>query len=65
VKLGDVRAPSSACEWNPVTSEPAKEGDVPHAAAVVSVGADGRWHLCESCAALPKFKRLRVRRPVA
>ncbi len=64
MKLGEIRARPSGCEWNPTTSEPAKQGDPPHAEAVVSVGADGRWHLCESCAALPKFKRLRVRKPL-
>lgn len=54
------------CEWDPERDEPALQS--PGGArfgcrrpATVSVGADGRWHLCDSCAALPEFKRYRKR----
>lgn len=33
--------------------------------ATLSVGANGEWHLCEKCAALPAFKRYRNRAPVS
>lgn len=50
------------CEWFPAEDRPARMDDVPHAVATVSVGANGAWHLCASCAALPRFKRFRVRK---
>lgn len=46
----------SECEWNPATGTAANMDDPTHGVATVSVG-DGKWHLCESCAALPQFKR--------
>lgn len=51
----------SACEWDPVRNV-ASDGDEYHAEATVSVGANGQWHLCAECAALPWFKRFRSRR---
>lgn len=57
----------SRCEWNPILHAPAQiprqKGDCSQDAAL-SVGSNGRWHLCESCAALPEFKQLRVRVPL-
>jgi hypothetical protein len=50
------------CEWNPAEDRPAREGDKPHADATVSLGADGEWHVCASCAALPVFARFKVRK---
>lgn len=50
------------CEWNPSEHRPAFEGDPIHGEAVWSVGVDGKWHLCERCAALPEFSRYRNRR---
>ena len=50
------------CEWAPAPNRAADGGIDPHACrnpATVCVGADGRWHLCETCAALPWFKRLK------
>ena len=56
----------SKCEWNPERNEPAQEyrrvdGSILHLGcnneAELSVGANGQWHLCRSCAALPRFKR--------
>lgn len=52
----------SDCEWNPIAKRPAFEHDAPHAEAVWAVGVDGRWHLCDGCAALPEFARYRKRR---
>jgi hypothetical protein len=57
------------CEWDPVRGEPANYFDhgewVEHLGcdnqSTLSVGANGKWHLCESCAALPEFKRYRKR----
>lgn len=51
------------CEWNPETDRPAVEGDAPHADATVSLG-DGEWHVCEACAALPRFAHFTVRKPI-
>ena len=57
------------CEWNPIAKTAASAmslvvpGDCPNEAAFV-VGADGQWRLCASCAALPEFKRFRVRTAV-
>lgn len=53
----------TGCEWNPK----AKRGHVwwsdgkPHAFARVSLKR-GAWLLCAACAALPEFKRYRVRK---
>lgn len=52
------------CEWNPVADREAFVGDPPHGQATVMVGTDGKYHLCESCARLPRFARFRVRRPL-
>lgn len=52
----------SACEWNPLEDRPALDTDRFHATATVSVGHDGRWHLCGDCAALPRFNRFTARR---
>ena len=55
------------CEWNPVFEKPSqnppRETDCPNEAEI-SLGGDGDWHVCESCAALPKFSRIRCRRPL-
>lgn len=63
------------CEWNPTQNHPAMVFGISHPfpqeaedhgncqnEATVCVGADGEWHLCENCAALPAFKRFKVRR---
>lgn len=52
----------SACEWHPAESRPATVDDPSHGEATVSVGANGQWHLCAACAALPRFARYRVRK---
>jgi hypothetical protein len=52
------------CEWNPTADREAFEGDPPHGEATVMVGADGKYHLCDACARLPRFARYRVRRPL-
>lgn len=52
------------CEWNPIFHTPAADdtadSNCPNY-ATLSVGASGQWHLCDSCAALPAFKRFRRR----
>lgn len=58
----------SLCEWDPDADAPASslDGGVDYIGcgnpATVSLGTDGRWHLCDSCAALPRFNRFRARR---
>lgn len=49
------------CEWNPAEKRPAFADDASHGEAVWSIGCDGKWHLCEECAALPEFARYRNR----
>lgn len=49
------------CEWNP-THGRAAYTDEPSACQNVAswcVGANGRWHLCATCAAYPAFSRLK------
>jgi hypothetical protein len=52
------------CEWDPVRDSAAEEADGCPNEATLSVGADGNWHLCESCAALPEFDCFRKRVPL-
>ena len=50
------------CEWNPELNVPAQFSDERHAATLsVGVGKNN-WHLCARCAAMPRFKRYRVRK---
>lgn len=58
------------CEWNPYAAMAAiRDGDQHigcQSDATICVGADGKWHLCESCSLLPRFKRYKktpLRRP--
>lgn len=67
------------CEWDPERGQPAAVVVVPVVPtdwdrrerqgctnrAMLSVGANGEWHLCDTCAALPDFKRFRRRVPLA
>jgi hypothetical protein len=56
---------SNPCEYNPVTRGPScippLPGDCKNDATLM-IGAKGEWHICASCAALPEFKKYRVRR---
>jgi hypothetical protein len=55
------------CEWDPERDQPAKCYPIQDGCqnkATLSVGQDGMWHLCEACAALPIFSRLRRRVPL-
>lgn len=52
------------CEWEPKHGRPAHLDDEHHGDATVSVGADGQWHLCKSCAQLPQFKRFTTRKEI-
>ena len=58
--------PPDNCEWNPSENRAAYDIDDHYlnTPARVIVGADGQWRLCESCAALPRFKRFRKRVPI-
>lgn len=47
------------CEWDPDSDRLATVDEGCGNDAVVSVGADGQFHLCESCAGLPVFNRYR------
>lgn len=53
------------CEWNPKDDRPAVYVDRKTGAtdgcqneAELSVGVKENWHICASCAALPRFKRM-------
>lgn len=60
--------PYEMCEWDPVHNKPA-EGKKKNGVWVIFhgccnpatfvIGANGKWHLCEWCAALPAFKKFR------
>lgn len=58
----------SECEWNPTLDEPAvlwglqRDTDCPNE-ATLAVGRTDVHHLCDSCAALPRFAR-RSKRPL-
>lgn len=66
------------CEWDPVRGQPAAVVVVPvvpvdwdrrerqgcPSPATLCVGANGDWHLCATCAALPCFRRFRRRVPL-
>ena len=53
------------CEWDPEHSKPGYTGQGVHIGcqnpATWSIGKYPNWHLCDSCAALPEFKRYRKR----
>lgn len=64
----------SLCEWDPEHSRPAQitfsnpngclKTEEHHGCqneARISVGRDGKWHLCEMCAALPVFDKFKKR----
>lgn len=53
--------PSGSCEWHPTENRSATNSDPDHAPALWIVGADSRWRLCEGCAGLPQFRRLKKR----
>ena len=51
------------CEYNPETKEPSCDTDDHFRGVLASwvVGANGKWRLCDDCARLPEFRRLRKR----
>ena len=51
------------CEWNPEANRSALRNEA-HAAADWIVGANGAWRVCDACAKLPRFRRLRKRIPI-
>lgn len=53
------------CEWNPRRDCAALVGDGCQNEATLSVGrGKDNWHLCESCANLPRFARKKHRVPL-
>lgn len=46
------------CEWWPDRDEPAVPGEGCADEATLSVGVSKNWHLCDSCADLPRFRRM-------
>jgi hypothetical protein len=52
------------CEFDPVSRAAKYEGEGCPNEAVISLGHNGEWHLCASCAAMPEFHRYRVRTPI-
>ncbi len=59
----DCKDERDPCEWNPEAGRAVYCSET-HGPATTIVGAKGKWRLCDSCAALPHFKRFRSRRPV-
>ena len=55
-------ADHGSCEWWPAEDVPATTvpGEGCDNRAVLLVGANGTWRLCEACAALPRFARSKV-----
>jgi hypothetical protein len=62
-----VIANPNGCEWEPARDRPAFDSDEHHRTtrATVLVGHDGAWRLCDRCSMLSRFRRYRVRRPIA
>ncbi len=56
-----AREEGRPCEFDPVLNSASHEGSGCKNVTTLTVGHDGRWHLCESCAALPFFNPLRER----
>lgn len=58
----------SLCEWDPDRGGPALTWPCSGLRtgcsneAVVALGHNGAWHVCATCAELPRFRRLRVGR---
>lgn len=53
------------CEYNPTAGRARYDGeaDCPNE-STMCVGSRGKWHLCDSCADLPVFNRLKSRKPL-
>lgn len=56
------------CEWNPKEARGALAVNDPGAcqqeASVSLMAADGSWHLCVECAALPRFAKYKRRKQI-
>lgn len=48
----------NTCEWDPQNDCEATVANGCQSQATVSLGR-GKWHLCDSCAGLPRFRRYR------
>jgi hypothetical protein len=49
------------CEWDPTVGAASSVAHGCPNKATLSLGSDGSWHVCGSCAALPRFRKYRVR----
>jgi hypothetical protein len=64
LQLIEIKDP---CQWNPEINDLNKgfmSGWEHHVKATWIIGANGKWRLCDGCAALPKFKRFTVRKRI-
>lgn len=52
------------CEYDPAARRARYDGEGCTNEATVRVGANGKWHLCVSCAARPEFSKYRSRGPL-
>lgn len=62
IDLARLKRGRETCEYNPVEKRAAyTQGDLGACGreATVSVGHNGKWHLCAKCANLPEFSRYR------
>jgi hypothetical protein len=59
--MNEIENTLDSCEWNPKEKREAYSSEF-HAKAEISVGYNGRWHLCRNCAKLPEFKRFRIKK---
>jgi hypothetical protein len=62
--ISSIEFEPDPCEWCPKEGRPAHMGDEVHGDATVSVGPNGEWHLCATCAALPAFDHFTERKPL-
>ena len=62
--MKNKQATNEPCEWNPDANREAMTDDEWHADAALSVGRNPNWHLCEGCAALPRFNKFKRRIPL-
>lgn len=62
--MNRISLPSIQCEWDPDKGKAAFVGEGCMKPATTVVGRGKNWHLCDSCAALPRFARYKVRVPL-
>lgn len=65
--MSEYGAGNDGCEWDPTRQRAALEFDThfnEHQATVMLGAGKRMFRLCESCSRLPRFARLRKRRPI-